>query len=235
MSYRLVLKDKKEVAHNTYSFSFSKPEELTYKPGQSMRIWFHDDEESRTFSIANAPNEKDLLFAMRIRDSKFKKRLASLSIGDEIEADGPFGERFVLHGDASKGAVFIAGGIGITPLLSMLSYVTKERLSYKIVLFYSNRQKVDIAFLPELKRLEKENPNFKLVLTLTKDFSKNNSWDGERGYINKEMLQKYISDLTKPFFYIAGPPMMVVGMKDTLEKAGVPSEHINTKKFSGYE
>lgn len=234
MSYILTLKGAKEIAHKTVAFWFEKPRGFVFSPGQSMRFQLPASGESRTFSIVSAPHENELIFAMRIRGSKFKKLLASLPRGAHIKADGPFGERFILHKDAGRPAVFIAGGIGITPLLSMLSSITKEKLPYNITLFYPNRRKEDIAFRDALKKLEQENSNLKIVLTLTKDFSQDKSWDGERGYINKEMLLRYISVITTPFFYVAGPPLMVSGMKDTLEKAGVPSENILTKKFSGY-
>jgi len=234
MSYVLTLKGKKEIARRTVAFRFEKPRGFEYAPGQSMRLMMPGVDESRTFSIASAPHEKELIFAMRIRGSKFKKLLTSLPLGAHIEADGPFGERFILHKDVGRPAVFIAGGIGITPFLSMLKYVTQQKLPYTITLFYSNRRKEDIAFRDELEKLERENSNLQVVLTLTKDFLRNSSWEGERGHINKEMLLRYIPALTTPFFYVAGPPLMVSGMKDTLEKAGVSSENILTKKFSGY-
>ena len=233
-TYRLKLIDKKQIAKGTFALYFEQPDDLTFSAGQSMRLVLGDSDEGRTFTIASAPHEKHLIFAMRKRSSSFKRKLLSLPMGSTVEADGPFGERFVLHGDSDIPSVFIAGGIGITPLRSMISHILYEKLPYIVTLFYSNKRKEDIAFLDDLHGFEKSNPRFTMVLTLTKDFSNDADWKGERGRVDAKMIAKYIPDITIPYFYVAGSPVMVVSVKDMLEKAGVSTDRIITKKFTGY-
>ena len=235
MPYSLKLKDKKEIARDTMAFYFEKPRGFAFAAGQSMRLSCPGVSETKTFSISSAPHEEELVFAMRMRDSLFKKALANLKPGAVVEADGPFGERFALHLDTILPTVFIAGGIGITPLLSMLSHIAENDIPRTVTLFYSNRRKDDIAFLGTLKFLVARDKCFKMVLTLTKPAkSERQLWSDETGYINKDMLERHLNDIITPMYYISGPPEMVVGMSHTLEKAGVHLERILTKKFSGY-
>ena len=235
MPYTLKLKEKKKIARDTMAFYFEKPRGFEFTAGQSMRLSCSSVSESKTLSIVSAPHKEELVFAVRMRGSLFKKALSNLKPGAAVEADGPFGERFVLQRDTTIPAVFIAGGIGITPFLSMLSYITWKDIPQTVTLFYSNRRKEDIAFLEILNALLEKNKCFKMILTLTKPTdSERQSWSSEIGYINKNMLERYLDDIVTPMYYISGPPEMVVGMKSTLEKAGISAEHILTKKFSGY-
>jgi|TARA_Y100000310_G_scaffold162451_1_gene162424 ferredoxin-NADP reductase len=232
--HKLKLREIKEIAKQTFAFYFEKPEGFEYSSGQTMRLKRPGSDESKTFSMASAPHEDDLVFAARHRGSQFKKVLVGLKAGAIVEADGPLGERFVLHEDTNVPAVFIAGGVGITPILSMLSHITQKKLPYQVTLLYSNRREEDIPFLTELRAIGKEHDNIKVVQTLTRDFKKDPAWEGERGYIDEGMLKKHIQDISKPIFYISGSPMMVVGVRNLLEKVGVPDNHILTKKFTGY-
>ena len=187
----------------------------------------------KIFTIASSPYEKDLVFVMRLRDSEFKNKMISLTIGEIIDAEGPTGHKFIIHDNKKIPAVFISGGIGITPTISMLKQIMHDRIPYRIILFYSNRKEEDISFKEEIKELENKNENLKVIFTITQD-SENKSWKGERGRIDGKMIKKYVSDINLPFFYIAGPPEMVTKMKEGIEGIGVSEEHILTKKFGGY-
>lgn len=234
MVYKLKLIKKKEIARDTIALYFEKPRGFSYTAGQSMRLTFKDINESKTFSIANAPHEDELVFAVRLTGSDFKKKLEALSVGSTVEAEGPFGSRFVLQSDTTRPIVFIAGGIGITPLLSMLSHVVHENLGHNITLFYSNRKMEDASFLKDLHEITEKRDSFTFVPTLTKEKA-DVEWEGEVGYISPEMIKKHTKHTAIPLFYIAGPPDMVMGMKKVLEDSGVRSEDIITKKFTGYE
>lgn len=232
--HKLRLKGKEDIARDTVAFYFDRPDDFSFVVGQNMKLLFPElNGEMRTFTIASAPHEDELVFAMRIRGSEFKKKLLSLSIGSEVDALGPTGYTFMLHEDTATPAVFIVGGIGIAPALSIIADVTHKQLPYAITLFYSNRKEEDIAFGEKLTALEKENPRLTLVPTLSQD-GENTVWTGERGRLTTDIFPKYLKDTSRPYFYIAGPPEMVVGMQDVIEKLGVPDEHIFTKKFSGY-
>jgi len=110
-----------------------------------------------------------------MRDTAFKHALSILPIGTEVGIEGPMGS-FTLHSNASKPAVFLAGGIGIAPFLSMLSYAAEERLRHSTLLFYANRYLEDAVFIDALRKLEKSNSSFRFVPTLTRMPNNNGVW-----------------------------------------------------------
>jgi ferredoxin-NADP reductase len=235
---KVQLKDKKWVASGTIVFIFSRPEWFNYKAGQYVELTLINPKETdkhgnaRVFSLVSAPHERDLQISTRARDSAFKRCLVSLSVGNEIELDGPYGA-FTLHEDEKKKAVFLIGGIGITPIISILRDAKKRKLSHELVLFYSNRRPEDAVFLDELKELAKDK-YLTLIPTITDLKNSQESWIGEEGYINEDMVKKYIDDAKHCIFYVVGPPKMVRAMNDVLEKLKVPSDNIKMEEFSGY-
>jgi ferredoxin-NADP reductase len=116
------LASKVAVADGTMAFHFAKPPGFTFKPGQAIDVVLGDPrggDRRHTFSLVSAPFEDELVVATRMRDSPFKRALGELEDGGAARLDGPFGS-LTLHNDRSRAAVFIAGGIGITPFMSML-------------------------------------------------------------------------------------------------------------------
>jgi ferredoxin-NADP reductase len=101
-----------------------------------------------------------------MRDTAFKRSLKKVPLGTEVRI-GPAMGSFTLHKNSAKAAVFLAGGIGITPFLSILRQANHDRLPHKLYLFYSNRRPEDTAFLEALQLLERSNPNFLLICTMT--------------------------------------------------------------------
>src|SRR5687767_165945 len=230
VSYEVTLKDKKQIAEGTYAFVFEKPSELRFKAGQHVRMTLinppetDDEGNSRFFSFASTPQEADLTFAMRMRDTAFKRVLSRMQIGDkakiEKRLDSPHGS-FVLHNDAAKPAVFLTGGIGIVPAFSMIKDAIVRKLPRTIFLFYSNRRPEDAPFLDELQNLAKQNPSFKLIATMTQTQKSAKSWRGETGYIDHAMLKRYVDDLKSPIYYIAGLPDIVSAMRTLLKDSSV--------------
>ena len=238
-AYTVKLKDRKEIAAGTLAFSFEKPADFTFKAGQFVQMTLLDPPETdaegnrRDFSIASAPHEEDLLIATRMCDTAFKRVLNAAPLGTEVKIQGPYGY-LILHGNAARPAVFLAGGIGITPFRSMILRAAEEKLDHRILLFYANRGPDDAAFLEELQALQEKNPNYTSVLTMTAVIQEVQTWDGETGYITKEMLAKYIGELSGPMYYIAGPPRMVGAMQETLSRAGISDDDIRPEDFPGY-
>jgi ferredoxin-NADP reductase len=237
--YRAKLLSRKEVALGTLAFSLQKPAGFEFKAGQSADLTLLDPPETdaagniRTFSIVSAPSESDLTFATRLRDTAFKRVLRNLSAGAEIKIDGPMGS-FNLHKNAAKAAVFLAGGIGITPFMSMSREAARQNDPHQLYLFYSNRRPEDAAFLDELAALAQKNPNFHLIATMVEMEKSKQNWTGERGFLDAAMLQRHLPSLMGPIFYIAGPPGMVAAMREMLAKAGVDEDDIRTEDFPGY-
>ncbi|MBA3366955.1 MAG: FAD-dependent oxidoreductase, partial [Actinobacteria bacterium] len=185
----------------------------------------------RHISVVTSPNERGVLgLCTRLRDSAFKRSLAELPIGTEVEVEEPKGS-FLLPEETDQRYVFIAGGIGITVFRCMLRYIAEEQLAHRVTLVYSNRDRESAAFLDELLELERNTPNLELILTMTDD----PAWDGESRRIDAELLQEHFGDELQSLAYlIAGPPAMVDGVVGTLHAAGIPEEQVRPDRFSGY-
>lgn len=237
-TFMITLRDRKEIAENTYAFYFEKPSGFQFKAGQFVAIVLIDPTNTdakgnrRNFTIASAPYEEDLMIATRMRDSAFKQNLKEMAIGTELKLLGPFGN--LTLADIPGSIVFLTGGIGITPFRSMSLQAAHEQLPNSISLFYSNRRPEDTAFLQELKDLEQLNPNYKLIATMTAMEKSKESWHGETGYINEKMMDKFVRDQNTQVYYIAGPPAMVTAMLQMLKKSGVNDQHIRIEEFTGY-
>ncbi|MDY0251029.1 MAG: FAD-dependent oxidoreductase [Pseudomonas sp.] len=237
--YPVKLTRRDEIADGTMAFYFEKPQGFTHQAGQYADLMLIDPDETdaegntRTFTLANAPYENALMFVTRMRDSAFKRVLKTMPIGAELTLDAPYGS-FTLHNNEHIPAVFLTGGIGLTPARSIVLQAAHDKLPHKIFLFDSNKRPEDAVFLDELKDAQKSNPHYTFVGTMTQMEKSNRAWDGETGFINEAMLVKYIGDLTLPIYYIAGPREMVYAMLEMLMKAGVNDDNIRTEEFSGY-
>jgi len=233
------LLSRHEVAERTMAFHFEKPAGWTFKAGQAMDITLLAPSETdaegntRTFSIASGPHETTLMVATRLRDTAFKRVLKTMPLGAAVKIEGPSGN-LTLHNNAKRAAVLLAGGIGITPFRSIVFRAAKEKLPHRIFLFYSNRRPEDAPFLEELQTLEKENPNYKLIASMTEMEKSQRPWHGETGLINTDMLAKYLKDTVSPIYYIAGPPEMVKGLHTIVNKTGVDDDDVRTEGFAGY-
>jgi ferredoxin-NADP reductase len=187
------------------------------------------------------------MFSTRIRDSPYKKRLSTLEEGTKVKVRGPEGQ-FVLHQDYSKPAVFLSGGIGVTPFRTMIKYATDKQLPVKIMMFDSNRNVSNILFKKEFDDWANINKNLKIIYTISEGEEEHrhekssssiakNGWKGEYGRIDKTMILKYvdINELNKSIFYICGPPSMLKAMQALLqEELEIPKERIKVEEFTGY-
>jgi ferredoxin-NADP reductase len=238
-TYKVRLKKKEDVAEGTMAFYFEKPVGFQFKPGQFANLTLLNPPETdaegnvRTFSIASAPLEEDLMFATRMRDTAFKRMLKTMPLWTEITLGGPFGS-FTLHSDPTRPGVFMAGGIGITPFRSMVLHASKSRLPHRLLLFYSNRRPEDAAFLQELEVIEKENPRYSFIGTMTQMEKSKQKWAGRTGFIDKRMLSESMDELKGSIYYVAGPPAMVSAIGHVLTDLGVSEDDIRSEEFAGY-
>lgn len=233
------LNSREQVADGTMAFYFDKPTGFEFRAGQAMDVTLLDPAETdaegniRTFSIASPPFEDRLMVATRMRDSAFKRVLKTAPLGTGIKIDGPSGS-LTLHKNSARPGVFLAGGIGITPFLSILRQAAHDKLPHQLYLFYANRKPEDAPFLDTLTELQKANPNFHFVPTMTGLARSKQKWMGETGFINGRMLTKNLPSLQGPIYYIAGPPRMVAAMREMLIAASVDEDDIRTEEFAGY-
>lgn len=238
-TYETTLAGRDEVAEGTPAFHFEKPAGFVFKAGQAVDVVLVDpppgggDNARHAFSLACAPSEARLTIATRMRDSAFKRALAALPIGAAVRIEGPFGS-LTLHNNRARPAILIAGGIGVTPFLSIVRQAARDALPQDLALLYSNRRPEDAAFLAELQGLERQNRRFRLVATMTQMSKSNQAWGGRTGAIDEALLRRIGGELAPAIWYVAGPPAMVEAMRQTLNGAGVDDDDIRSEEFYGY-
>jgi ferredoxin-NADP reductase len=235
---RAKIKEKREVAKGTLMVVFDLlGEEVDFIAGQYFWVELldppYDDEKGprRHISVVTSPNERGVLgLCTRLRDSAFKRSLAEMPVGADVDVEQPKGN-FLLPDAIDQPFVFIAGGIGITVFRCMLRYITEEGLPHRVTLVYSNRDRESTAFFDELGELERANPNIRVVLTMTDD----PAWDGETRHIDGDLLRDHLDgDLNSFRYMVAGPPPMTEGVVEKLKEAGIPEDQIQADRFSGY-
>lgn len=228
---------KKKVASETMEFHFKKPAGFTFKPGQFADYTLINPSETdaegdtRGFSLG-APYEENIIFTTRMRDTAFKRVMKDMPIGTEVIFDGAYGS-FTLQNNTKVPAVFLSGGIGITPVRSIVLQAAQDKTAHHIFLFYANKTPNDAAYLDELTDAQKANPNYTFIPSMT-DVDSSKGWNGETGFFTKEMLQKYIDDLSQAIYYVSGPASMVTSIQKTLSEAGIDGDNIRTEEFTGY-
>jgi ferredoxin-NADP reductase len=233
---RALVKETREVAQGTLLVVFDlQGEEVDFRPGQYFWVELpnrgYEDEKGlrRHISVVTSPTERGVLgLCTRLRDSAFKKTLAELQVGDEVDVEQPKGD-WVLPEDTSPHYVFVAGGIGITVFHCMLRYIADTGEPYRVTLVYSNRDRAGTPFLDELQALTL--PDFQLVVTMTED----EGWEGESRYVSAELLSDHLDgELADHTYLVAGPPAMVEAVTGQLSAAGVPDDQVLPDRFSGY-
>src|ERR1035438_1886432 len=148
---------REEVAEGTAAFHFEKPSGFSFRAGQFADVTLTDPPETdakgntRTFSIASPPFANDLVFTTRMRDTAFKRSLKRVSLTAEVKIS-PAAGSFTLHKNLAKAAIFIAGGIGITPFLSMVQQADRDRLSQKLSSAVTQKRPYVITSKPAIGR-----------------------------------------------------------------------------------
>jgi ferredoxin-NADP reductase len=238
--YQMTLIDRQRIARDTMAFWFdTNGASFGFRAGQHADFAFvrpcegSEGDNARTFSLASSPHaRRSVMIAMRMRKTAFKTALRASALGTNFIVSRARGS-FTLHRDFTRPAVFLAGGIGVAPIRSILQQAADERLPHKLYLFYSNREADDVAFLEELESEAAQNPNFTFVPTVTGH--RTLAWPYEKGHINREMLTRYLLGLKGPVYYVAGPSGMVTAMTDLLNSSGVSEDDMKTEEFGDYK
>lgn len=231
---------KEQVAKDAFAFYFDRTKvRFNFFPGQYIRMYLPGTDvggrgDKRPFTIASSPLEKEqIMIVTRVIQSAFKKRLSQLSIGEKIKFYGPLGG-FVLHEEEKSEQVFLAGGIGMTPFFSMISYADEKKLPLKITLFISFSRVEDVIFKEQLEAIVQKNQNVRVVYAITRPEESKLPWSGEAGRISEELIRKHIKNPLEALYYIVGPPQMVSAMEELVSTMGVPSQRILIENFTGY-
>lgn len=238
-AFATTLIGKEEIAERTMAFHFERPEEFTFRAGQYVELSLLDPPETdwegntREMSLVSAPSDRDLVIATRMRDTAFKRSLDALLPGAAVQMDGPSGH-FTLPRNYSRRIVMIAGGIGVTPFVSMIVDATRRVLPHEIHLFYSSGWPEYTPYLAQLERLHASNRHFHFIPSMTEMERSRVEWWGETGHVDRAMLERHLTSLDGAAYYIAGASGMVVDIENLLHRSGVDEFNIHTEKFGGY-
>lgn len=198
-----------------------------FLPGQFVFLYatINGEEVKRAYSIASSPLDETLDLEIElVENGKMTTFLhTKVKVGDMLEIDAPQGH-FKFQEDMTNKLIMIAGGSGIAPMRSIIRYCTQKNLSTQLNLFYSSRTEDRIVYKKEFEELEKKNPNFKFLNTLTRN--KDLNWKGNQGRINKEMIIDNSENIEDSMFFLCGSTTMVKSMRDLLKEMDIDRKKI---------
>jgi ferredoxin-NADP reductase len=206
---------------------------FTFEPGQFLAVGVAVDgrQVKRSYSIASSPCCQGWceITVRHVTGGAVSAVLHErMQVGDTIDVAGPFG-RFTFRGREASSVVMIAGGVGITPLMSSIRFLTDQSWAGDIYLVYGTSQLDEVIFREELDYLAKRHPNLHVTISLSAEPSR--GWTGARGRITRELLQASIPELAARRVHVCGPPPMMDAMKAALAELGVPSDAVKTELF----
>ncbi|WP_397571895.1 2Fe-2S iron-sulfur cluster-binding protein [Schlesneria sp. T3-172] len=234
---KLRLSESVEEAHEVKTFRFNlangEPIPFEYLPGQFVTVHVAPQgvPTRRSYTIASSPTSRDRI---EITVKREDRGLVSqwlhdeLGIGDEVEIEAPSGT-FTFSGKEAESVVLIGGGVGITPLMSVLRYLTATNWTGKIYLILSFRSPRDFIFREELAELQALHAN--LCVTVTMSDPGDQPWSGRVGRIDADLLASTVPDLTTQRVHVCGPAPMMETVTGALASLGVPQDQIKKEAF----
>ena len=215
------------------SIRFERPSGFYFLPGQFMFLTIHKDGKRliKHFTISSCPSEKGFIeITKRLTGHEFSNALTNLNINEIVEIDAPYGN-FTFNGEYKK-VLFLTGGIGITPIRSIICYCVENKVNSDLILVYSFRDEDNIPFKEELDQYHKMAPNLKIIYTLTEPRAE---WRGYTGRITADMVREIVPDYNNRFTYISGSSNMVDALVNILlDELKIHPEQIKKEQFLGY-
>lgn len=232
---RARLSKKINRASSVASFRFNLEEKLDFLPGQYAQIIFDETDRSnkelnKYLSFSSSPAKGYVEFTKRLSESRFSRSLKSLEPGSSVLLKAPLGN--CVFEDSYKQIGFLTGGIGITPVISIIEYIVQKQLDTDVLVLYSNRTDEDIAFKKELDDWQVRGKHIKVFYIITDCMPKDQTCI--RGVINREMILEKIYGLDKRIFFIYGPTKMVEVMNNLCLDLGCDSQSVKAERFIGY-
>jgi ferredoxin-NADP reductase len=236
MLKEIIFHTKKEVAENTFLYTFSKPQGYIFQAGQYATLRFykktpHQDDRgnARCFSFASAPYEETLSFMMRQSESGFKKNMFDAKEGDGIQITIAQGRGTFEVFKQGERLVMICAGVGITPMRSILRQSIYEKSNFPLVLVNSNRNKRSTPELAWLERLPQIHPHIKVLNTLTDNDDE--AWQGSTKRIDEGMIRSLVSDTSRTVYFVAAGVGFVQAIEKILLLQGISRERIYFDSF----
>ncbi|MEZ5421469.1 MAG: FAD-dependent oxidoreductase [Pyrinomonadaceae bacterium] len=226
---QLKFKEKTPAVGDVMNFVFTSDQPVSWLPGQFIHYTLpHKDADQRGderwFTISSAPHEGEIHLTTRINreySSSFKQNLMSMNAGDTIEADLPEGDFTV--DDLSRDYVFVVGGIGITPFLSILKHLDHEGKGIRAELLYANRDESTIPFKDELESFGRKHPGFNITHFIGGNL------------IDEAALRAAGEKLNDPIYFVSGPEPMVEAFEAKFKEMGIDEAHSKFDYFPGYD
>jgi ferredoxin-NADP reductase len=214
-----------------------QPLPFEYKPGQylNLALTIEGKRVNRSYTIASSPT-RGYYCEVTVKRSPTGHGSAHLHdqirVGSKLKVSAPAG-RFVFTGIEADRVILIAGGVGITPLMSIVRYLTDRCWAGQIYLLYSSKKRADLIFAEELGYLAGRFPNLHVCHTLSREGGPEDgsAWTGERGAITRELLARVVPDVARGPVYLCGPEGMMVAMRKVLLEMGLPEGELKTEAF----
>jgi len=211
----------------TFRVEIPEGNDISYKPGQFFMVRFEDSKVfHRAYSISSSPTQKDFMEITMDLVGEFTTKLFKSKVGDNLIFKGPYG-RFYFTEEMKNNLVLIGGGLGITPLRSIIRYCTDKKLQNKINLLYSVKTPEDIVYKDEIDEFNELNFNFDCIVTVTRPKPKDN-WNKRTGRIDKELLKQNIKEISNTLFFICGSLEFTKNIISMIEELGIKKEQIKT-------
>jgi ferredoxin-NADP reductase/DMSO/TMAO reductase YedYZ heme-binding membrane subunit len=204
-----------------------------YLPGQYLNLSLNVDGRrvNRSYTIASSPTRAgycEITVKRETAGTGSRHLHDMLKVGDSVAVSAPAG-RFTFTGESADSVVLIAGGVGVTPLMSKLRYLTDLAWPGEIYFLFIARTECDIIFRRELDELQQRHPNVHVTVSLTRAAD---TWPGERGRLRRELLTRTVPDLTRHEFHLCGPDAMAAEARTLLKQLGVPDEKVKYESFT---
>lgn len=217
-----------QLTHDTWNLRFDGPKP-DFKPGQFMLVSLRRDgktSESHPYTISSSPTETNLAITPKAIGD-FSASVGETKPGDTAFIEAPYGA-FTYDRAPTEKLAFVAGGIGITPFLSMLRYMKETGERRSVTLIWGNKSEADIAFREEVEALQASLPDLRIhhVLSAQED------WDGETGFIDQEKIARLVPDYAERSFFICGPPVMREKVVPMLRELGLGRSRIFFEIFA---
>src|SRR3989338_2320809 len=224
--YKVRIKEIIDEAPDVKTFRVERPP-CEFFPGQFFMVRFENNEIlKRAYSVASSPLNKEYIDITMNLVGQFTSRLWKLDVGDNLVFAGPYG-KFYFNDTMKQNLVLIGGGLGITPLMSIIRYCHDKRLGNKINLVYSVKSSKDIIYWNEVEQISKDNFDFESVVTVTRP-QEDEGWHKRKGRVDRELLKQNIVDIWNSLFFICGSLEFSKSIIGMLEELGVKREQIKT-------
>jgi NAD(P)H-flavin reductase len=209
-----------------FKFKAEDGTRLSYEPGMFAMV-FHRDadgkEMGRAFSFASMPEDETLEFAISMIHGRFTHYLDTAQLGDAYYITGPYGQ-FKMDAKEGDKVLYLAGGTGLAPFLSMFRHLSSKGIRQDMALIYSVKHPDDIIVKEELEGYN-DSLGLRTIVTVTREENAE-GWNGEKGHIDSAMISRHIADIKDRTCYLCGPLAFVKAVKAALIELGVDPKEI---------